>query len=466
MRKLLLFGLAAAAIALIGPAFAGETFNWNTNQNLVTVDIHSRTLPRLLEEIASTTGWQVFLEPGTTHNTSAKFRELPPGEALHLLLGDLNFALVPQTNASPRLFVFRTGLGNATKRIRPASETSAKHTAGKIPNELVVRLRPGAKIDDLARALGAKVIGRIDGLNAYRLAFSDEAATQTAWQSLSGNEDVTGVEYNYYVDPSPSAVQLNSSSVAPLQLTLNPSIGSGQPIVGLIDTAVQPLGNNLDKFLVKSLSVAGDANSDSGSPTHGTSMFEDILRAAAAVTGGSSSMQVLSVDVYGPNATTSTFDVANGITLAVNNGANVLNLSLGGPGDSPLLQDLIQQVITQNGIPVIAAAGNSASSSPFYPAAYPGVISVTASTATNPGQSAAPGPLASYANYGNWVDLIAPGQSVVYFGGNAWLVSGTSTSTAYVSGMIGGFADRNRTTTRTAAATINTMSALQFSSPK
>jgi hypothetical protein len=64
------------------------------------------------------------------------------------------------------------------------------------------------------------------------------------------------------------------------------------------------------------------------------------------------------------------------------------------------------------------------------------------------------------------VDLIAPGQSVVYFSGNAWLVSGTSTSTAYVSGMIGGFADKNRTTTRAAAGTINTMSALQFSPPK
>ncbi len=385
---------------------------------------------------------------------------------MHLLLGDLNFALVPQTNASPRLFVFRTALGNATQRIRPTAQTTAKRGTGKVPNELIVRLKPGAKIDDLARALGAKIIGSIDGLNAYRLLFSDESATQAAWQNLSSNEEVTGVENNYYVDPPPSAVQLNSASVPPLQLSLNPPNGSKQPIVGLIDTAVQPLGNDLDKFLIKSLSVAGDAKSDPGSPTHGTSMFQDILRAAAAVTGGSSSMQVLSVDVYGPNSSTSTFDVANGIATAVNNGANILNLSLGGPGDSPLLQDLIQRVVTQNGIPVIAAAGNSATSTPFYPAAYPGVISVTASTAANPVQSTGPGPLAPYANYGGWIDLIAPGQSVVYFNGNVWLVSGTSTSTAYVSGMIGGFADKNSTTTRTAASTVNNLSAFHFNSSR
>ncbi len=68
MRKSFLYGLAAAGLFWTGLVSAEETFNWNTNRNLVTVDIKSRALPRLLEEIAAATGWQVYLEPGTTHN--------------------------------------------------------------------------------------------------------------------------------------------------------------------------------------------------------------------------------------------------------------------------------------------------------------------------------------------------------------------------------------------------------------
>ena len=50
-----------------------------------------------------------------------------------------------------------------------------------------MRLKPGAKIDDLARSLGAKVIGRIDSLNAYRLQFQDQAAADTAREQLAAN---------------------------------------------------------------------------------------------------------------------------------------------------------------------------------------------------------------------------------------------------------------------------------------
>jgi ABC-type sugar transport system substrate-binding protein len=176
-------------------------------------------------------------------------------------------------------------------------------------------------------------------------------------------------------------------------------------------------------------------------------MFQDILRGAAGATGGSSSIQVLSVDVYGPNANTSTFDVAAGVVAAVNGGANIINLSLGSPADSQLLHDLLQQV-TAKGIPVFAAAGNSASPQPYYPAAYPEVISVTAA---NNGQ------LASYANYGSYIKLILPGSAVVYFNNNAYVVSGTSTSSALTSGLAAGAADSSHISTGAAAnALLNT----------
>jgi len=142
----LLFVLTAAPATSI----AADSLNWRTNESLVSADIKSEKLSDLLEQIASITHWQIFLEPNTTHQVSAKFKNLTPGEALHLLLGDINFALLPQTNASPRLYVFRTSQQNATVIVRAAKPADSGQ--GKIiPNELIVRLKPGAKIDELAR---------------------------------------------------------------------------------------------------------------------------------------------------------------------------------------------------------------------------------------------------------------------------------------------------------------------------
>src|SRR5438034_5515910 len=154
------------------------------NQNRGSAEIKAGQLNDLLDRIASLTSWKVYVEPGTSHTVSAKFKNLPPGEALHLLLGDLNFALVPQTNANPKLFVFRTALQKATQLVSPPNASQAGAQAKLIPNELIVQLKPGAKIEDIARRVGAKVIGRIDGLNAYRLQFDDQAAADAARQQL------------------------------------------------------------------------------------------------------------------------------------------------------------------------------------------------------------------------------------------------------------------------------------------
>jgi len=425
-RFLAALWLAVALLAVV-PARAADTLNWETNQNRVSADIKAGKLLPVLEQIASATHWHVFVEPDTTRTVSAKFSNLPPGDALHLLLGDLNFALVPETNASPNLYVFRTIMKNATQAVQPV-KTAAR---GKlIPNELIVRLKPGAKIDELAKLLGAKVTGRIDSLNAYRLQFQDQAAADTARQQLATNSDVASVDSNYSIDRPPAPVGAQGSSLPPPpQLTLKPPPSDGRVIVGLVDTALQPLGNGLDSFLLKPISVAGDAQPDPNDPTHGTSMAETILRSLASITKGSSSVQILPVDVYGPNASTSTFDVANGIAAAVNGGANPINLSLGSAGDSPFLHSVIQDASAKN-IVFIAAAGNTPVTTPFYPAAYPEVLAVTA---IDQGQ------LASYANRGDFIKLGAPGQSVVYFDNQAYVVTGTSASSAFTSGIAGGY---------------------------
>ena len=425
----LLWGLAGDA------TFAADTFLWRTNQDQVTADIQSWPLSKLLERVASETGWRVYVEPGTTHTVSAKFDKFKPGEALHYLLGDLSFALVPGSNSSPRLLVFRTVQERATQAVL-AANTSAKVPGGKaIPNELIVRLKPGAKIDDLARKLGAKVIGKIDALNAYRLQFDDAEAASSARESLGSNSDVASVDSNYAVDrPENPAQAMPGTSARPLQLQLRPPGDNGKIVVGLVDTGVQPLGNNLDQFLLKQLSVSGDSVLDPSSPSHGTSMAETVLRSLQQMTQGNTSVQILPVDVYGANASTTTFDVASGVVLAVNNGANPINLSLGSSADSQFLHDIIKQAASQ-GILFIGAAGNEHVSTPYYPGAYPEVKGVTA---VDNGQ------IAPYANFNSSITLGAPGTSLVYFNNLMYQVMGTSASSAFISGVAAGYMDKTQ----------------------
>jgi hypothetical protein len=297
---------------------------------------------------------------------------------------------------------------------------------------LIVRLKPGAKIEELAKLLGAKVVGQIDGLNAYRLQFDDAASTNSARDQLASNPDVASVDSNYSIE-RPELPQSVSMGAPPIQLQLKPPPDNGRIIVGLVDTAVQPLGNNLDQFLLKQQSVAGDIQLNSDSPTHGTAMAETLLRSLESITKGSTSVQILPINVYPGggvgDAATSTFDVANGIVQAVNGGAKVINLSLGSSSDSPFLQSVIQDV-SKLKIVMFAAAGNEPVTTAYYPAAYPEVKAVTA---IDNGQ------LAPYANRGSFVSLGAPGSSIVPFGNLAYGVQGTSVSSAYTSGLAAGY---------------------------
>jgi hypothetical protein len=421
--------LAALVVMLAGtPVLGADTLQWQTNR--VSADITSGDLYQLLEKVAAASGWRIYVEPDLSHKVSAKFKDLPPGEALHMLLGDVNFALVPEASSKPKLFVFRTTMKNATRLVRPAVPADIGK-AKIITNELIVRLKKGANIDAIAKLLGAKVIGRIDSLNAYRLQFDDAAAAEAARTQLASNPDVTSVDSNYALDRPASPLLMGNSGAAPLNLQLKPASSDGRMIVGVVDTAMQPLCGDLNKFVLKPISVAGEAQLAPGEPSHGTAMAETLLRSVQTVTKGSTSVQILPVDVYGPNASTSTFDVANGVVQAVNGGARIINMSLGSQGDSTFLHSVIQDVKSQH-IPVFAAAGNEPVTTPFYPAAYP---EVTAVTAVDQGQ------VASYANRGSFVSLGTPGTSIVCYNGADYFVVGTSASSAYASGIAAGYMD-------------------------
>jgi hypothetical protein len=212
--------------------------------------------------------------------------------------------------------------------------------------------------------------------------------------------------------------------------------------VGLIDSAVQPKAGNFSQFLLPGVSVPEPASE--GSPTHGTTMAETLLRALATTSDQkSTAVRLLPIDVFQQETssgmkssdTTSTYDIAVGIYKAVNGGAMIVNLSLGGEGNSTFLHNTIKEAHEQ-GVLFIAAAGNEPVKTPTYPAAYPEVVAVTASDRN--------GNLASYANRGDFVDTIAPGGSIITFAGQQYFVAGTSASTAHASGIAAAFAEANR----------------------
>jgi thermitase len=419
-------------LALVSGAGAQtNSLVWNKAAGRVDADLHGEALWPLLEDIAHQTGWHIFVEPGASRNASTKFKDLPPDDALRMLLGDLNFAIVPQTNGPDFLYVFTTSRENATQPVRPAEPGVKKQ--GHVPNELIVKLKPGANIDALAKALGAKVVARDDKLGIYRLEFVNAAATDIALGKLQNNSDVAAVDYNYIFDPPPAPqVIANAPPVATPALKLDSSTPNDpcSPIVGLIDTQVQSLGSQLDPIMLKPISVVGNLSPNTSPvPTHGTAMANAMVQAIAQASNSNSPVKILSVVVYDQSETTTTWNVALGIQAALDGGATVLNLSLGGTTDSPILDDIVNQALAK-GIVIFAAAGNQPVSAPTYPAAIPGVNDVTALSQ--------PGQLAAYANFSLQVDLALPGNSIFSYGGQTFVVQGTSPATAYATGIAAG----------------------------
>ena len=160
---------------------------------------------------------------------------------------------------------------------------------------------------------------------------------------------------------------------------------------------------------------------------HGTHVSGIVLRVAPAAK--IMPLRVLDTEGYGD-----VFTISKAIRYAWVNGAKVINLSLGSSEKSELLQEMISTAIN-NDVVVAAAAGNSNSTMPHYPAAgdgtkayADGLVAVT-SVGVNLQKS-------DFANYGLWVDVAAPGEGIR----SAFPIDqyanwdGTSMSTPFVSG--------------------------------
>jgi len=431
-RKHLALAITALLVIAHG-AFAADSLKWDAARDTVDATVETWTVPDVLQRVATATRWQIFIDPEITNRIPATFSGKQPGDALRRLLGNYNYALVPETNGPSKLFVFRNSREQATRAIQPVEKAAKKSNKSRIGNELVVTLKPGEKIEDLAKKLGAKIVGRSDDQNTYRLRFEDDKAADTARADLADDSAVEGVDSNYYVSRPETAQQLGTPG-GPLSLTPKVPPDGKYIVVGLIDTAVQPKEGNFSDFLLPGVSVSDSPSS--GGPSHGTTMAEAILRTLSnANEGKATTVRLLPMNVFGEDAqSTTTYDIAVGVYKAVNGGATIVNMSLGGDGDSKFLYNTIKSAHDQ-GVVFLAAAGNEPGTAPTYPAAYPESLAVTAGDGK--------GGVANWANSGKWVDIVAPGGGFGTFNGERYRVTGTSYSTAFATGMMAATAERS-----------------------
>jgi subtilisin family serine protease len=128
----------------------------------------------------------------------------------------------------------------------------------------------------------------------------------------------------------------------------------------------------------------------------------------------------------GATALLKTSDILEALSYAINNGADVINMSFAGSDLSVLLDVL--NIANDLNVVVVAAAGNSNSTGRVYPAAFDSVISVGALSSNNT--------RASFSNYGDWVDIAAPGVNILSTlpNNNFGNKSGTSMAAPFVAG--------------------------------
>ena len=162
----------------------------------------------------------------------------------------------------------------------------------------------------------------------------------------------------------------------------------------------------------------GDGLTPGTSSYHGSHVAGTIVSRTSLQPGGDDrgvagvawNAKVMPLRVTGLTGAGSDFDLiqalryaaglANDCGVLPNARADIVNMSLGGPAFSAALDQTIQQARAQ-GLILVAAAGNSGTDAPSYPAAMTGVISVSA---TNIGNT-----LAGYSNFGTTIDVAAPG---------------------------------------------------------
>lgn len=309
---------------------------------------------------------------------------------------------------------------------------------------VIVGLEDAQQIDwlyDLSRRTAIRIV-RIDERLRFAVVEIPAAAAQTAQAELSENPDVRFVEADGRVS---IALTPNDPDYNNLSLVYGPQLmnapeawdqtmGDPSIIIAIIDTGLDASHPEFAGRVLPGRDFANNDNDPSDDHGHGThvgGITAAGINNGIGMAGIAGQASLLPVKVLDSSGSGWWSNVASGITWAVDHGARVLNLSLGGSADSTVLHDAIDYATAHNAV-VVVAAGNNGTDTPFYPAVYDNVISVGAVTST--------GDMASYSNYGPNVDVVAPGSTIYSTewagtGRTYGFRSGTSMAAPHVAGL-------------------------------
>lgn len=235
------------------------------------------------------------------------------------------------------------------------------------------------------------------------------------------------------------------------------SKGAGE-VVAVVDSGVdythEDLAANIDKdsvgniigynFTTSSSSSSTDFMDRFGHGTHAAGIIAAVGNNGKGIVGIAPSAKIMPVKVMsdtdgsGDDAT-----IIKGINFAVDHGANVINMSLGGSNNDLILEAACNYAVSKNVVVVAAAGNDNQDALTSYPAAYQSVITV--------GASAEDKTLASFSNFGSKIDVVAPGKDILstipvgsvlakavpsaMVGTNYMKLSGTSMATPHVAGL-------------------------------
>ncbi len=315
-----------------------------------------------------------------------------------------------------------------------------------VPGEILVRLRPGLALSADGRssqralgaslaALGAQAARPIAaGAPVYRLRIAPGADPVAAAARLAADPAVAYAEPNY----RRAVTRAPNDEIFPQQWALA-AIGAPEAwdittgaeiVVAVVDTGVDAGHPDLAGKVLPGYNVFSggpDAGDDNG---HGTAVAGLIAAAAdngAGVAGLCWGCRILPVKALTRRGIGDDAGVAAGIRWAADNGARVINMSLGGADESQTLRDAVQYALDK-GVIIVAASGNEREEGnrPSYPAAYAEVVAVGA---TAPGDG-----LTGFSNTGDYLDVVAPGVGLwtTLAGGSYGPPNGTSFASPYV----------------------------------
>lgn len=211
------------------------------------------------------------------------------------------------------------------------------------------------------------------------------------------------------------------------------SVSTGQsrePVVAVLDTGVTTT-NELTGRVLPGRNIVSGGSDVTDVHGHGT-MSATVIAArgnnGVGLAGQCWDCRILPVKILSDNGSGTMSQMAQGIVWAVDNGADLINISAGGPTGGTALENAISYATTR-GVAIVASAGNDGTTTPLHPAASPDVIGVAGSSSG--------GSRYDWSTHGTKVDIAAPGCNVAQSSdAKYYWYCGTSSAAPFASGLL------------------------------